>query len=163
MESLRMIWPDAIITLIAALTLSVLFRLIPVRIQSIWTRFQTVQKPFVPQKFLTFRISNIPRRMAENDLWEILTKLPITAQGIGDRPTLLGYSYSPTAASSFAEKYAVATVTFEHAPALSELEMALKRGIGIDANQLKVDLDFLGITPLADGAIDCLFICLFYY
>jgi hypothetical protein len=151
MEIPRVAWPDIIIILLSAVTLNLLYILVLILIRSIRARNKPIQKPFIPQKFLTLRISNIPRNVTAKDLQDILTKLPITAQAIDTQPVLLGYSYSPTAVSSFAARYAVATVTFEHAPATSELEMVLKQKIGIEANQLKVDLDFLGITPLFDG------------
>lgn len=99
---------------------------------------------------MTFRISNIPRAVTKDEFRDILTRLPSTAGTVDGQSNLLGFSYSPTAVSTFAERYTVATATFANAPALSELERAIKREIGVGASRLIVDLDFFGLTPLAD-------------
>lgn len=155
-ENLTVIWQKAIIALLVAVIVNLLYNFIRFAIRSNHATNKAAErahKPFVPPRFLTLRISNIPRIVTAASLREILERLPIAAQGIGGQLpcNLLEYSYSPTAVSSFSTRYAVATVTFEHAPATSELEMALKQSIGVAANQLKVDRDFLGITPLSDG------------
>ncbi|KAL7946857.1 hypothetical protein V8C42DRAFT_318947 [Trichoderma barbatum] len=112
------------------------------------------------RKSLAFRISSIPREVNKEEFHGILTRLPTRAGGTASNHkwTLLGFSYSPSAAPSHAERYAVATVTFANAPTLSELEKSIKREIGINASRLKVDLDFFGLTPLTaplqDIAVD---------
>lgn len=149
MENLRVIWQKAAIALLVSVVVNLLYNLILATIRSLRATNKITRKPFVPQRFLTLRISNIPRgENTKASLREILSDLPIEAQGIGGRPNLLGYSYAPTAVTSFATKYAVATATFEHAPALRELEMVLKQKLGDRDNHLKVDQDFLGMTPL---------------
>lgn len=109
-----------------------------------------------PRKPLAFRISNIPRRVDKDEFRDILTRLPIKAEGAASQLkwTLLGFSYTPSAALGQADRYTVATATFANAPTLGELETAIKREIGIDASRLKVDLDFFGLTPLADPVHD---------
>jgi hypothetical protein len=98
------------------------------------------------------RISNIPRgATTKEDLRAFLSDLSIEAEGIGGQPTLLGYSYSPSAVSTFSTQYAVATATFEHAPAINELELVLRQKLGAGASHVKVDREFLGMTPLHDG------------
>ncbi|KAK5989673.1 Protein SERAC1-like protein [Cladobotryum mycophilum] len=117
-------------------------------------RNQTVQKPVATRKFSTFRISNIPREVTENRFRDILTSLPIIPRDIADQTALLGFSYSPHAVPSLAGRYSVATVTFKDAPAPGLLETAIKGEVGVAADRLKVDVDFLGITPLADSLQD---------
>ncbi|KAL7918451.1 hypothetical protein ACQKWADRAFT_323791 [Trichoderma austrokoningii] len=64
----RAVWSDVIITLIVAITLNVLYSFILILIRSSRTK-TSIRKPFVPQKFLTLRISNIPRdATTENSL-----------------------------------------------------------------------------------------------
>ncbi|PTB43001.1 hypothetical protein M441DRAFT_45014 [Trichoderma asperellum CBS 433.97] len=108
------------------------------------------------RRSLAFRISSIPRRVDKDGFRDILTRLPIKAEGTASQLkwTLTGFSYSHSAATAHAERYAVATATFANAPSPSELETAIKREIGIDASRLKVDLDFFGLTPLADPLHD---------
>ncbi|GFP53804.1 hypothetical protein TASIC1_0003018200 [Trichoderma asperellum] len=112
--------------------------------------------PNSPRRSLAFRISSIPRRVDKDEFRDILTRLPIKAEGTASQLkwALTGFSYSPSAAPDHAERYAVATATFANAPSPSELETAIKREIGIDASRLKVDLDFFGLTPLADPLRD---------
>lgn len=112
--------------------------------------------PKTARRYLTFRISSIPRRVDKEEFRDILTRLPIKTEGIASQLkwNLIGFSYTPSAALSHADRYAVATATFANAPTLSELEKAIKRVIGIDASRLKVDLDFFGLTPLADPLHD---------
>jgi len=90
---------------------------------------------------------------------DILTSLSSTASGIAHQPNLLGWSFTPAAVSGLAERFWVATATFRVPPALSELEMAIKRKIGEEASRLTVDEDFFGLTPLADPpqntAVEC--------
>ncbi|KAL6831944.1 hypothetical protein V8C40DRAFT_263226 [Trichoderma camerunense] len=78
------------------------------------------------RRSLTFRISNIPLEVTRDKLEDVLTKLPKTT----------GTSH--------------ATVTFAEAPDLGELEKILKKAIDDRENRLIVDLDFFGLTPLAD-------------
>ncbi|KAL9487937.1 hypothetical protein ACSS6W_000214 [Trichoderma asperelloides] len=152
MEISRAIWTDAAIALLVAVAVNLSYNFILASIRSNRATKKSSRKPFVPQKFLTLRISNIPcSETNEERLHNILKYLPIEAQGIGGQPTVLGYSYSPTAVSRFSSQYAVATVTFEHAPAIKELEMVLKQKLGHAANDLRVDREFLGMTPLHNG------------
>jgi hypothetical protein len=97
--------------------------------------------------FLTFRISNIPRDVTGDQIRDILSS---TASGIAHQPNLLGWSFTPAVVPGLAERFWVATATFRVPPALSELEMAIKRKIGEEASRLTVDEDFFGLTPLAD-------------
>ncbi|EHK19922.1 uncharacterized protein TRIVIDRAFT_122435, partial [Trichoderma virens Gv29-8] len=110
--------------------------------------------PNSARRSLTFRISSIPRGVDREKFRDILTRLPTTNSARELKWTLLGFSYSPSAAPSQAQRYAVATATFANAPTLSELEKSIKREIGIDASRLKVDSDFFGLTPLADPSQD---------
>ena len=99
---------------------------------------------------LTLRISNIPRNITEEEFRHILIDLAgeiNTSPGAADRPELLGWS---CARSGHSERAFVATATFRVPPAPSQLESAIKRTIGVDSAQLRVDLDFFGLTPLAD-------------
>ncbi|KAM0476085.1 hypothetical protein ACHAPX_006502 [Trichoderma viride] len=140
------------ITLLVAVSVNLFYNFILFLIRSSRGTKKLARKPFVPQKFLTLRISNIPRSAATEDgLRNILSDLPIAAQGTVGQPNLLEYSYSPSAVSAFSSRYAVATATFEHAPAINELEIVLKQKLGAEAGHLKVDRDFLGVTPLSDG------------
>ncbi|KAL7789036.1 hypothetical protein V8C37DRAFT_387023 [Trichoderma ceciliae] len=110
--------------------------------------------PKAARRSLTFRISNIPRAVTKDEFRDILTKLAITTENISDQSTLLEFSYVPSATKNLSERYVVATATFAKAPTLSELEKAIRREIGAGASRLKVDLDFLGLTPLVDPLQD---------
>ncbi|KAL7964407.1 hypothetical protein HDV63DRAFT_415383 [Trichoderma sp. SZMC 28014] len=153
MQLPKAVWSDVAVTLLVAVTVNLLYNFILVTIRSSRATKEPTRKPFVPQKFLTLRISNIPYTpsVTADSLRQLLSSLPIEAQGTGGQPNLLEYSYSPTAVSAFASRYAVVTATFEHAPAINELEMVLKQKLGADAGHLKVDRDFLGITPLSNS------------
>ncbi|KAM0518998.1 hypothetical protein ACHAPE_003989 [Trichoderma viride] len=152
MELPKVTWSDVTITLLVAVSVNLLYNFILFLIRSSRATKKLARKPFVPQRFLTLRISNIPRNATTEDgLRNILSDLPIAAQGTVGLPNLLEYSYSPSAVSAFSSRYAVVTATFEHAPAINELEMVLKQKLGAEAAHLKVDRDFLGITPLSDG------------
>lgn len=94
--------------------------------------------------------------MAKDKLEDILTKLPKATETDHDQSNLLRFSYSPAAVSMLAKRFAVATVTFAEAPDLSELEKFLKKTIGDRDTRLIVDLDFFGLTPLADPLQDTL-------
>jgi hypothetical protein len=107
-----------------------------------WTK-----KPRIPP--LTLRISNIPRNITEEEFRHILDLAGEinTSPGAADRPELLGWS---CARSGHSERSFVATATFLVPPTPSQLESAIKRTLGVEAAQLRVDLDFFGLTPLAD-------------
>lgn len=153
MQLPKVVWSDVAIALLVAVTVNLLYNFILFTIQSSRATKKPTRKPFVPQKFLTLRISNIPcaPSVTADSLRQLLSDLPIAAQGTGGQPNLLEYSYSPTAVSAFSSRYAVVTATFEHAPAINELEMVLKQKLGAEAGHLKVDRDFLGITPLSNS------------
>ncbi|PTB53172.1 hypothetical protein M431DRAFT_509509 [Trichoderma harzianum CBS 226.95] len=102
------------------------------------------------RRSLTFRISNIPLEVTRDKLEDILTKLPKTTETGHGQSNLLRFSYSPAAGSMLAKRFAVATVTFAEAPDLGELEKFLKKTIGDRDTGVIVDLDFFGLTPLAD-------------
>jgi hypothetical protein len=95
-------------------------------------------------KPLTFRISNIPRDLDKETFEIILNDL---AGLPGTPPVLLGLSFTK---SGRPEQSSVATVTFLEPPAPSQLESAIKSAIGHNSAHLRVDLDFFGLTPLAD-------------
>ena len=105
---------------------------------------------------LTYRISNIPRQLTKERFEEILFGLTkkITPSDISAESNVAGWSYTPAAASGLSERFSVATVTFRISPALSDLERVIKSEIGIEASRLKVDIDFFGLTPLADPEED---------
>ncbi|UKZ61131.1 uncharacterized protein TrAtP1_002402 [Trichoderma atroviride] len=153
MELRRVAWSDVTTTLLVAVTVNLSYNFILFSIRSSRAAKKATRKPFVPQKFLTLRISNIPciPSVTADSLRQILSDLPIAAQGTGGQPNLLEFSYSPTAVSAFSSRYAVVTATFDHAPAINELEVILRQKIGAEAAHLKVDRDFLGITPLSDS------------
>jgi hypothetical protein len=99
---------------------------------------------------LTLRISNIPRSITEGEFRRILIDLAAeinTSAGAAVRPELLGWS---CARSGHSERSFVATATFRVPPSPSQLESTIKRTMGVEAAQLRVDLDFFGLTPLAD-------------
>ncbi|KAJ4859789.1 NACHT domain-containing protein [Trichoderma breve] len=102
------------------------------------------------RRSLTFRISNIPLEVTRDKLEDVLTKLPKTTGTSHGQSNLLRFSYSPAAVSMLAKRFAVATVTFAEAPDLGELEKILKKAMDDRDNRLIVDLDFFGLTPLAD-------------
>lgn len=106
------------------------------------------------RRSLTFRIANIPLEVTRDKLEDILAKLPQTTETGHGQSNLLRFSYAPAAGSMSAKRFAVATVTFAEAPNLGELEKTLKKAIGDGDNGLIVDLDFLGLTPLADRLQD---------
>ena len=142
-----MTWPSPVAaTALSSLILS--FGLALIIVRSRGTRRRVPQKLRMPHKFPTFRISNIPREVTEDQFRDILTSLPVDVEGILDQPNLLGFSYSPAAVSGLAERYWVATASFEGPLVSSDLETAIKRKIGVGAARLKVDLDFFGLTPL---------------
>lgn len=103
----------------------------------------------VAPKFLTVRISNIPRKINRERFRSALNNLPIMIAQNAGQPNYTQWSYSPAAASNLAKKYWVATVTFVTCSPLNKLETALRAGFGMNASRLKVDEDFLGLTPLA--------------
>jgi hypothetical protein len=100
-------------------------------------------------KSLTLRISNIPRNITEGELQHMidLAGEVNASPGAADQPELLAWSL---ARSGYSERSFVATATVREPPAPSQLESAIKRTIGIGSGQLRVDLDFFGLTPLAD-------------
>ena len=103
--------------------------------------------------FLTFRISNIPRKVTKCDFQEILASLAeemSTSLGAVSQPNLVGWSFAPAAAPQLSQRFSVATITFCVSPTAPELEATIKRRIGVEAGRLTVDLDFFGLTPLAD-------------
>jgi hypothetical protein len=101
-------------------------------------------------KPVTLRISNIPRNMTKGKFGDILTDLAdemSTLPSAADRPQLLGWSF---ARSGHTERMFVAIATFRVPPVPSQLESAIKCAIKVDSARLRVDLDFFGLTPLAD-------------
>jgi hypothetical protein len=100
---------------------------------------------------LTLRISGIPRNITKNEFRGILTNSTdkmSTTSPTADRPRLLGWSFAPAhSVQSF-----VATATFGAPPSPRQLESAIHKII--DSNRLRVDLDFFGLTPLADPEAD---------
>jgi hypothetical protein len=134
----------------AAIAFIVSLRFIFISFYCSGTKRQMPMDSRVPCKFLTFRISNIPRYITPNQLRDILTSPLVAAECISGQLDLLGLSHSPAALSSLAERYWVATATFHAAPDMTKLETAIKRQMGARASRLTVDLDFFGLTPLAD-------------
>lgn len=109
------------------------------------------RKPQTPRKFLTVKISNIPKNVTREKLEHILAGT--TSNGT-DETNFIGSSFTPAAISGLSDRFCVATATFRTAPACGELEIAIKRKIGPEASRLKVDEDFFGLTPLADPLQD---------
>jgi hypothetical protein len=105
---------------------------------------------------LTFRISNIPRQLAKERLGDILFGVTnkLAPSDIAAETNVAGWSCTPAAASGLSERFSVATVTYRKPPSLSDLEKAIRSEIGIEASRLKVDVDFFGLTPLADPGED---------
>ncbi|KAH8667741.1 hypothetical protein BGZ61DRAFT_365055 [Ilyonectria robusta] len=108
-------------------------------------------KPQTPRKFLTVKISNIPKSVTREKLEHILAET--TSDGTNET-NFIGSSYTPAAISGLSDRFCVATATFRTAPSCGELETAIKREIGPEASRLKVDEDFFGLTPLADPLQD---------
>jgi hypothetical protein len=99
---------------------------------------------------LTLRISNIPGGITRNAFKQILTDLAVkmtSSSGAPHQPRVLGWSF---AASGHSKQSFVATATFHISLAPAQLESAIRRSVGIDWGRLRVDLDFFGLTPLAD-------------
>lgn len=99
---------------------------------------------------LTLKISNIPGDITKEEFKGILTNVADETSALldaADRPGLLSWSF---ARSGHSEQSFVATVTFRVPPAPSQLESAIKRSMGAGSAHLRVDLDFFGLTPLAD-------------
>lgn len=123
--------------------------------------FRASRKPDVKKPRaapLTFRISNIPRKIYKGGSEENLTQKDFEAilndiqSGLSkkvdpsaDPPAQIQYSFAPSAHS--AQSF-VATATIYDPPAPSELESVIKGKIGGNSAQLRVDLDFFGLTPL---------------
>lgn len=101
-----------------------------------------------PRKYLTIRVSNIPRDVTRDQFRGILRSLSKTTSDFTSN-NILGWSFTPAAIAGLSERFCVATVTFHVAPALSDLEVSLKRKLGEGATRLLVDEDFFGLTPLA--------------
>ncbi|KAL6911038.1 putative ankyrin repeat protein [Trichoderma evansii] len=101
-----------------------------------------------PRKYLTIRISNIPRDVTRDQFRGILKSLSKTTSDFTSN-NILGWSFTPAAIAGLSERFCVATVTFHVAPALGDLEVSLKRKLGEGATRLLVDEDFFGLTPLA--------------
>jgi hypothetical protein len=101
-------------------------------------------------KPLTLRISNIPGNITRGEFEDVLTGLAdelSTSPSAVDRPQLLEWSF---ARSGHSKASFIATTTFRVPPAPIQLESAIKRAIGVGSDHLRVDLDFFGLTPLAD-------------
>ncbi|KAH0557097.1 hypothetical protein GP486_005115 [Trichoglossum hirsutum] len=99
---------------------------------------------------LTLRISNIPGSIVKGDFEKVLAKIAAEMDGSPDaprQPGMLGWSF---AASGYSERSIVATATFHASPSPTQLESAIKRNMDVDWSRLRVDLDFFGLTPLAD-------------
>jgi hypothetical protein len=101
-----------------------------------------------PRKYLTVRISNIPNDVTRDQFHGILRSLSKTTSDFTSN-NILGWSFTPAAIAGLSERFCVATVTFRLAPALSDLEVSLKRKLGEGATRLLVDEDFFGLTPVA--------------
>ncbi|KAH8679043.1 hypothetical protein BGZ60DRAFT_513281 [Tricladium varicosporioides] len=107
---------------------------------------------------LTFRISNIPSKIYKDGSEENLTQKHFEAilndiqsslskkvDPSTDSPAQVQYSFAPSAHS--AQSF-VATATIYDPPAPSQLESVIKGKIGGNSAQLRVELDFFGLTPL---------------
>lgn len=79
--------------------------------------------------------------MAQDDLREALAER-------GPDGNLVSFSYTFAVASTLASRYRVATITFDEAPEIKELQNFLRAHFGRDASRLRVDADFFGLTPL---------------
>ncbi|KFZ01163.1 hypothetical protein V500_00867 [Pseudogymnoascus sp. VKM F-4518 (FW-2643)] len=108
---------------------------------------------------LTFRISNIPSQIYKGGSEENLTQKDFEAilndvqRGLSrngghsaDMPAQTLYSFAPSAHST---RSFVATATIYNPPAPSQLESEIKSKIGGNSAQLRVELDFFGLTPLS--------------
>lgn len=108
---------------------------------------------------LTFRISNIPNQIYKGSSEENLTQKEFEAilndvqRGLSrngghsaDMPAQTLYSFAPSAHST---RSFVATATIYNPPAPSQLESEIKSKIGGNSAQLRVELDFFGLTPLS--------------
>lgn len=120
------------------------------------SRKPNVKKPRAAP--LTFRISNIPskiykggseEKVTETDFKAILnviqSDLSKKVDPSSDAPAQMLYSLAPSAHSA---RYLVATAIIYDPPAPSQLESMIKDKIGGNSAQLRVDLDFFGLTPL---------------
>lgn len=141
----------------AALSLVLLLAFAIVRSDVTWRAVTAVRRPTTKKAHtgprtrpLTVKISNIPGNITKEEFEGILANL---ADELGplpnaaNRPGLLGWSF---ARSGHSEQSSIATATFCVPPAPSQLEFAIKRSIGAVSDHLRVDLDFFGLTPLAD-------------
>jgi hypothetical protein len=154
---------DISVTINVSTVLTVLFYVfltLPVAIVA-WTfrasRQAGGKKPLATP--LTFRISNIPSQIYKGGSEEDLTRKDFEAilndvqrgllknEGYSDgmaAQILYSLAPSPHSARSF-----VATATIYDPPAPSQLESAIKSKIGGNSAQLRVELDFFGLTPLS--------------
>lgn len=99
-----------------------------------------------PKKFQTFRISNIPQSVTKVKFREALNKL---SGNQGSYPSnISAFSFEPAAAFGLTDRFRVACVTFVVSPDVAILESTLKGEFGIEADRLRTDSDFFGITPI---------------
>jgi hypothetical protein len=124
--------PGMAITIMASAILSLVLALV------VWRAVH--QTPTKPARALTLRISNIPTNITKEKFRDVLANLAANQ-------LLLGWSF---ARSGHSERFFVGTATFDIPPAPNQLESAIKRVLDAGLTQLRVDLDFFGITPLAD-------------
>jgi uncharacterized MAPEG superfamily protein len=141
---------DIAVTAVVTAILSLVLAFAIARSDVVW---RAAHRPWTKKaraRPLTLRISNIPRNITEGEFQHILIDLAderSTSPGDAERPELLGWS---CARSGHSERSFVATATFRIPPAPSQLEATIKRTMGVESAQLRVDLDFFGLTPLAD-------------
>lgn len=103
-----------------------------------------------PGRNLTCRISNIPARVSKKE-FEVALRTSganLRVFGISRSATaLIRWSY---ARSGHSPHFYVATATFSTSPAPDVLEASIKKQLRLESTDLRVDLNFFGLTPLAD-------------
>lgn len=138
-------------TAVVVATLLLLHRLPP-----LLSRLATSKKK-EGKRYLTYRISNIPRSVNKNELYNTFVDISghvASPENASVPAQVLGWSCAPSPAASLSQRFQVATVTLGILITASKLEMELKRRLGPDASRLKVDADFFGLTPLSDPGDD---------
>lgn len=100
---------------------------------------------------LAFRISNIPCTMSEQQFLQIFNALQLNMSGLFDLggQNVLGWSFTPSAASIDAGRYMTATVTFRYLPIDFEFRgTSTSLEIFPSVTSVIIDKHFYGMTPL---------------
>ena len=132
-----------IVTMILCLVVSLIAS------KTVWKRQKGSERPKASQSPLTFRISNIPIEITNSRFQDILRSAIAQSSNsptASPRPALLGWSL---ARSGHLEQFLVGTVTLSSSQDPYQLRLTIEHAMGLESSELRVDLDFFGLTPLA--------------